>query len=114
MLVTEWREFAELDWEALRERMAQPLIVDGRNFLDPERAARRGLRLRGHRAREAIRRASGHASRPRPASLMQAIVLVGGEGTRLRPLTRRVPKPAMTLVDRPFLAYMIEWLACTG
>jgi mannose-1-phosphate guanylyltransferase len=42
---------------------------------------------------------------------MQAIVLVGGEGTRLRPLTDSVPKPALTLVDRPFLAHMIEWLA---
>jgi len=45
---------------------------------------------------------------------MQAIVLVGGEGTRLRPLTEEVPKPALTLVDRPFLAYMIEWLAGHG
>jgi mannose-1-phosphate guanylyltransferase len=45
---------------------------------------------------------------------MQAIVLVGGEGTRLRPLTESVPKPALTLVDRPFLAYMIEWLAAHG
>jgi mannose-1-phosphate guanylyltransferase len=45
---------------------------------------------------------------------MQAIVLVGGEGTRLRPLTEDVPKPALTLVDRPFLAYMVEWLASHG
>lgn len=45
---------------------------------------------------------------------MQAIVLVGGEGTRLRPLTNSTPKPALTLVDRPFLAYMIEWLAGYG
>jgi mannose-1-phosphate guanylyltransferase len=45
---------------------------------------------------------------------MQAIVLVGGEGTRLRPLTESVPKPALTLVDRPFLAYMIEWLGAHG
>ncbi|HET7418442.1 MAG TPA: NDP-sugar synthase [Solirubrobacterales bacterium] len=45
---------------------------------------------------------------------MQAIVLVGGEGTRLRPLTSDVPKPALTLVDRPFLAYAIEWLASHG
>jgi mannose-1-phosphate guanylyltransferase len=45
---------------------------------------------------------------------MQAIVLVGGEGTRLRPLTDSVPKPALTLVDRPFLAYMVEWLASHG
>jgi len=45
---------------------------------------------------------------------LQAIVLVGGEGTRLRPLTSDVPKPAVTLVDRPFLAYAIEWLAAHG
>jgi mannose-1-phosphate guanylyltransferase len=45
---------------------------------------------------------------------MQAIVLVGGEGTRLRPLTSTVPKPALTLVDRPFLAYAVEWLARHG
>ncbi|HEX6752290.1 MAG TPA: NDP-sugar synthase [Solirubrobacterales bacterium] len=45
---------------------------------------------------------------------MQAIVLVGGEGTRLRPLTETVPKPALTLVDRPFLAHMIEWLGRHG
>jgi mannose-1-phosphate guanylyltransferase len=45
---------------------------------------------------------------------VQAIVLVGGAGTRLRPLTSDVPKPAVTLVDRPFLAYAIEWLAAHG
>jgi mannose-1-phosphate guanylyltransferase len=45
---------------------------------------------------------------------VQAIVLVGGEGTRLRPLTETIPKPALTLVDRPFLAYMVEWLAAHG
>jgi mannose-1-phosphate guanylyltransferase len=45
---------------------------------------------------------------------MQALILVGGEGTRLRPLTADVPKPVVTLVDRPFLAYMLEWLAGHG
>jgi mannose-1-phosphate guanylyltransferase len=45
---------------------------------------------------------------------VQAIVLVGGEGTRLRPLTSTVPKPALTLVDRPLIAYMIEWLGGHG
>jgi UDPglucose 6-dehydrogenase len=34
VLVTEWDEFAELDWHAAAARMARPLIVDGRNFLD--------------------------------------------------------------------------------
>ncbi len=41
---------------------------------------------------------------------MQAVILAGGEGTRLRPLTSRVAKPVVTLVDRPFIAYMLEWL----
>lgn len=45
---------------------------------------------------------------------MQAVVLVGGEGTRLRPLTNDFPKPALTLVDRPFLAYAVEWLGAHG
>ncbi|HEX3324118.1 MAG TPA: UDP-glucose/GDP-mannose dehydrogenase family protein [Solirubrobacterales bacterium] len=35
ILVTEWPEFAELDWEAAAGRMARPLLIDGRNFLDP-------------------------------------------------------------------------------
>lgn len=41
---------------------------------------------------------------------MQALILVGGEGTRLRPLTSTVPKPVVPLVDRPFIAFMLEWL----
>ncbi|HNC16203.1 MAG TPA: sugar phosphate nucleotidyltransferase, partial [Solirubrobacterales bacterium] len=45
---------------------------------------------------------------------MQALVLVGGKGTRLRPLTYETPKPALTLVDRPFLNYMTEWLGSHG
>lgn len=45
---------------------------------------------------------------------MQALILVGGEGTRLRPLTSTIPKPVVPLVDRPFIAYMIEWLGCHG
>jgi mannose-1-phosphate guanylyltransferase len=45
---------------------------------------------------------------------MQAVVLVGGEGTRLRPLTLTRPKPALALVDRPFIRYMVEWLARHG
>ena len=45
---------------------------------------------------------------------MQAVVLVGGEGTRLRPLTLTRPKPILRLVDRPFLRFMIDWLARHG
>ncbi len=45
---------------------------------------------------------------------MQALVLVGGEGTRLRPLTETVPKPALPLVGRPFISYMLDWLRRHG
>jgi UDPglucose 6-dehydrogenase len=34
VLVTEWPEFAELDWEAVSAQMAGRLVVDGRNFVD--------------------------------------------------------------------------------
>ena len=36
MLVTEWAEFSALDWGQLRPLMRQPIVVDGRNALDPE------------------------------------------------------------------------------
>ena len=45
---------------------------------------------------------------------MRAIVLVGGEGTRMRPLTRTIPKPLLPLVDRPFLQRLLEHLGRHG
>jgi UDPglucose 6-dehydrogenase len=47
VLVTEWPEFRELDWADVKERMAQPLIVDGRNFLDSELLERHGFTYEG-------------------------------------------------------------------
>jgi UDPglucose 6-dehydrogenase len=35
IIVTEWPEFAELDWKAVAERMSGSLVIDGRNFIDP-------------------------------------------------------------------------------
>jgi len=45
---------------------------------------------------------------------MQALILAGGEGTRLRPLTQTVPKPVLPLADRPHIAYVIDWLSRHG
>jgi UDPglucose 6-dehydrogenase len=47
VLVTEWREFAALDWDAAAERMARPLLVDGRNFLDPKQLLAAGFEYEG-------------------------------------------------------------------
>ena len=47
VLVTEWPEFAELDWAGLRDKMRVPLIVDGRNFLDREALVEAGFSYEG-------------------------------------------------------------------
>lgn len=46
MILTEWRQFRELDWAKMRDRMARPLVFDGRNLLDP--AQMRGLGFEYH------------------------------------------------------------------
>ena len=45
---------------------------------------------------------------------MKAVILVGGEGTRLRPLTSNLPKPMIPLVNRPFLEHVLEYLKSYG
>ena len=47
VLVTEWPEFAELDWAGLSGRMNQAVLVDGRNFLDRERLQEAGFAYEG-------------------------------------------------------------------
>ena len=41
---------------------------------------------------------------------MKAILLAGGKGTRLRPLTLHTPKPIVPILNRPFLYYQIDLL----
>jgi UDPglucose 6-dehydrogenase len=47
VLVTEWPEFAALDWRAMAAEMASPVVVDGRNFLDPEAMREAGIIYEG-------------------------------------------------------------------
>jgi UDPglucose 6-dehydrogenase len=47
VLVTEWNEFAELDWAEAARRMARPLLIDGRNFLDPAALRAAGFEYEG-------------------------------------------------------------------
>ena len=45
---------------------------------------------------------------------MYAVVLVGGFGTRLRPLTNEVPKPMLPVLHRPMIVRLVERLAAGG
>ena len=41
---------------------------------------------------------------------MQAIILAGGQGTRLRPLTEELPKPMVPVLKKPLISYTVELL----
>lgn len=45
---------------------------------------------------------------------MRAIILAGGKGTRLRPITLYTPKPIVPIANRPLLAYQLELLKRAG
>ena len=45
---------------------------------------------------------------------MKAVIMAGGEGTRLRPLTSNVPKPMMPLANRPMMEHILDLLKRHG
>ena len=45
---------------------------------------------------------------------MKALILVGGFGTRLRPMTLTCPKPLVDFSNKPILCHQIEALATAG
>ena len=47
VIVTEWKEFRSVDLEAMRALMRRPVIVDGRNILDPKAARDAGFDYSG-------------------------------------------------------------------
>lgn len=47
-------------------------------------------------------------------TIQQAVILAGGLGTRLRPLTDTIPKPMVSVAGRPFLEYLLELLKRNG
>ena len=87
VLVTEWSEFRDLDWNAAAAVMAHPLVVDGRNFLDPAAIAAAGFEY------------EGIGRKPRDGCLQgfirsryAGIVLVGGDGHSPAPAHRHRPQ----------------------
>ncbi|GDY31322.1 sugar phosphate nucleotidyltransferase [Gandjariella thermophila] len=51
---------------------------------------------------------------PEPARGVDAVVLVGGKGTRLRPLTLSAPKPMLPTAGVPFLTHLLSRIAAAG
>lgn len=45
---------------------------------------------------------------------MKAIIMAGGFGTRLQPLTNLIPKPMVKIIDTPILEYIVAWLSENG
>jgi UDPglucose 6-dehydrogenase len=43
VLVTEWNEYRELEWDVVAKKMRSPFILDGRHALDREKLLRAGL-----------------------------------------------------------------------
>src|ERR1700745_1258031 len=63
----------------------------------------------------------GHLARGLPAESttrgeagMKAVVMAGGEGTRLRPLTSNQPKPMVPIVGKPCMEHILELLKQHG
>jgi len=75
VVVTEWSEFRSPDFEALRQQLAHPFIVDGRNLYDPSAMAQMGFEYVGigrgvaprHGASVSVRAAQAGAINPMPA-----------------------------------------------
>ena len=67
-------------------------------------------------ARRALaRRAAGHAASERDGeTVMKAVIMAGGEGTRLRPLTSNQPKPMLPMANIPMMEHVVNLLRQHG
>lgn len=45
---------------------------------------------------------------------MQAVIMAGGQGSRLRPLTNEIPKPLIKIIDKPVMEYVVRNIAQSG
>ena len=47
VVITEWNEFKQLDWERIRETMRRRVVIDGRNLWDPHQLEEMGFSYYG-------------------------------------------------------------------
>lgn len=95
----DWAAKAEPEWVSLAGEGLGPGAAVG--------SARQGLAGRAGPRRF---RSQGFTHRT-PAGAMKALILVGGYGTRLRPLTLSIPKPLVDFCNKPILLHQVEALA---
>ena len=82
--------------------------------MDDERRARGALATGGQKqSTEGERTALALADSVNPAAV-DAVILVGGQGTRLRPLTLSAPKPMLPTAGLPFLTHLLSRIAAAG
>ena len=106
VIVTEWPELAALATPEVRDAMARPLIIDGRNLLDPVATRAAGFVYEGHRP-PAARVAGGArgARDPELQRLMEALLLAGGKAERLGEAAQGLPKPLVPVAGFPLAEY---------
>ena len=119
VIVTEWDELKGLATAETRAAMANPLIIDGRNLLDPEETRRAGFAYEGigrptspHRRSARDARAAGRPGGLSPG--VEAIILAGGKAERLGDAAGGRPKALVEVAGKPLAAYQVGRLARAG
>src|SRR4051795_9253985 len=118
VIVTEWDELRGLASDATRSSMANPLIVDGRNLLDPEETRNAGFVYDGigrpPSPSDVIPQTAAPAPARRAEAPMEAIILAGGKAERLGDAAGGRPKALVEVAGRPLAAYQVGRLVNAG
>ena len=115
VIVTEWPELATLASQEVHDAMARPVIIDGRNLLDPVAAREAGFVYEGiGRPRHATPPRTCARSRPGAAHLMEALLLAGGKAERLGEAAQGLPEAARPVAGFPLAEYTVARLVDAG
>ena len=108
VIVTEWPELATLATPEVRDAMARPLIIDGRNLLDPVATQAAGFTYEGiGRPRHASPAEPEACAGPGAPALMEALLLAGGKAERLGEAAQGLPKPLVPVAGFPLAEYTV-------